>query len=87
MAEYLQVQTPASPSGDIGCAPDNAGCSVGDAYLAYLEEEGEEEEEEGDTEKEDNQGTTAAKLGWTAAANQSSPAPSGDDGGQVGVEK
>ena len=39
MAEYLQVQTPSSPSGDIGCAPDNAGCSVGDAYLAYLEEE------------------------------------------------
>ena len=39
MAEYLQVQTPSSPSGDIGCAPDNAGCSAGGAYLAYLEEE------------------------------------------------
>ena len=47
MAEYLQVQTPASPSGDIGCAPDNAGCSAGGAYLAYLEEE-EEEEQWGD---------------------------------------
>jgi hypothetical protein len=46
VAEYLQVQTPSSPSGDIGCAPDNAGCSVGDVYLVYLEEEEEEEEEE-----------------------------------------
>ena len=53
MAEYLQVQTPASPSGDIGCAPDNAGCSVGDAYLAYLEEEKEEEDEsESESEEE-----------------------------------
>ena len=49
VAEYLQVLTPSSPSGDIGCAPDNAGCSAGGAYLAYLEEEeaaAEEEEEE-----------------------------------------
>ena len=39
VAEYLQVLTPSSPSGDIGCAPDNAGCSAGGAYLAYLEED------------------------------------------------
>ena len=45
MAEYLEVQTPSSPSGDIGCAPDNAGCSAGGAYLAYLEEEKEKEED------------------------------------------
>ena len=52
MAEYLQVLTPSSPSGDIGCAPDNAGCSAGGAYWAYLEEEEEEEEEKEEEEEE-----------------------------------
>ena len=50
MAEYLQVLTPSSPSGDIGCAPDDAGRSAGGAYLAYLEEV-EEVEEAGEAEE------------------------------------
>ena len=68
MAEYLQVQTPASPSGDIGCAPDNAGCSVGDAYLAYLEEEQDWEQdwgEQGQEREQDHQEITRVTLGPT----------------------
>ena len=39
VGKYFHLLTASDPSGDIGSAPDNARCTVGDYYPDYPEEE------------------------------------------------